>query len=107
MTASLQPRTLWHVTRNRNFVPDREFKPGGGNGEVGIFGAGLFLTPNPELWRYLWYPTGTAYAAEITAPGAYQVGMPDRDQWFVEAKDFDSVKVKRIVPLESTMNDVG
>ena len=105
VTASLQPRTLWHVTRNRNFVPDREFKPGGGNGEVGIFGAGLFLTPNPELWRYLWYPTGTAYAAEITAPGAYQVGMPDRDQWFVEAKDFDSVKVKRIVPLDQAVKE--
>lgn len=93
--------TLWHVTDRPNFEIDPDFQPGGGNGEAGAFGKGLFLTPNPELWHYLWRPQGTVYAAEVRAPGVERLGYAgdDRDQFFVPADRLDQAEVVRVVPV--------
>ena len=108
--ASLSPvvaaiSTLWHVTDRPGFTIDPAHQPGGGNGEVGLYGAGLFVTPNPELWHYLWRPQSEAgvYAVEVDAPPSVVswLGIPgdDRDQGFIAAKDLDQVTVRRVVPI--------
>lgn len=97
---------LWHVTTNARFTLDPDYAPQGGSGMGAVFGKGLFLTTNPELWRYLWrtdsYAPSTMYAAEVSAPTAQRLGSPDddRDQWWVPAEDYDSVSVLRVVPIE-------
>lgn len=94
--------TLWHVTDNPNFEIDPEFTPGSDMGAV--YGKGLFLTTNPELWHYLWRPQSSAgvYAAEVRAPGAQRLGMSDddRDQFFVGPRDIAEAEVVRVVPIE-------
>lgn len=102
LTKEAASPTLWHVTDNPDFEVDHDHEPTGGNGEVGLFGKGLFVTPNPELWHYLWRPTTTSgiYAAEIDAPAVDWLGGPgdDRDQGFIE--DLSQVVVRRVVPIQ-------
>lgn len=113
VAASFGGATLWHVTDRRDFTIDPEHQPGGGNGEVGIFGAGLFVTPNPELWHYLWRPMSSSgiYAAEIEAPASVvqTVGGPgdDRDQGFIGPSGLDQVTVKRVVPIEQAETEAS
>ena len=112
-----KPPTLWHVTPKSTFVPRGDFKPGGGNGEVAVFGEGLFLTPNPELWAYLWGVQtygglSGLHAAEIDVSGlsdreCYPVGMPDRDQYFVPGPAVEKVKVKRTIPIKAAIRETN
>lgn len=105
--------TMWHVTLQQEFTPDPEYAPQGGEGMGAVFGKGLFLTPNPELWSFLWRTdgvSGTQYAAEVDTSGlsdseCYEVGMPDRDQWWVPAKALAHVKVKRTVPIATAVSE--
>lgn len=92
--------TLWHVTDRPVFVLDPAYRPNGDGGRFHV--PGLFLTDNPELWRMLWRPMGAAWAVEIDHKGlAKRLGTPtdDRDQWIVDAADFDKIEIVRTVPI--------
>ena len=107
---ALTPRTWWHVTDDPQFAIDGGYQSMTGEDEFGTSSrrthGGLFLTPNPELWLYLWRyaPGKQMYAAEIKPDSAPRVlglvGGDDRDQAMLNEVEAAKATVVRVVPVE-------
>lgn len=108
------PRTWWHVTDNPKFALDPAYKSMTGGGEdhdsVRRDRGGLFLTPNPELWLYLWRyrPGQRMYAAEIKPASPPRMlgligGGDDRDQAMLSEAEAARAEVVRVVPVEEAI----
>ena len=108
---ALTPRTWWHVTDDPQFAIDGGYQSMTGADEFGQSSrrdhGGLFITPNPELWLYLWRyaPGKRMYAAEIKPVYAPQMlgsmgGGDDRDQAMLDQDEASQATVMRIVPVE-------
>ncbi len=106
--------TWWHVTDKARFEIDEVYAAKGAHPSDANFRhqPGLWITPNPELWHYLWRANSygqSLYAAEIDVSGLregtdfHRMGQDDddRDQWWMGPDAAAKAKVKRVVPVKT------
>ena len=99
-------KTLWHITKDRNFRPDPDFRPVSGGGWDTARKPMLYATTSPFYWHGMSgggegpWTKGRAWAAELELlPGHPPVKWenPLRPQTIL---DPEFVRVKRVIPVE-------
>lgn len=99
-------KTLWHITKDRNFWPDPDFRPVSGGGWDTARKPMLYATTSPFYWHGVSgggegpWTKGRAWAAELELlPGHPPVKRenPLRPQTIL---DPEFVRVKRVIPVE-------
>tara|TARA_Y100000310_G_scaffold339628_1_gene432883 strand:+ start:1420 stop:2607 length:1188 start_codon:yes stop_codon:yes gene_type:complete len=99
-------KPLWHITKNRNFKPDRDFRPVSTGGMDIAREPTLFATTSPHYWHEVSgggmgaYTKGRKWAAELEVlPGHPPLKRenPLRPETMLDPA---FVRVKRVVPVE-------
>jgi len=104
--ATARGKTLWHITKDRNFRPDPDFRPVSGGGWDTARKPMIYATTSPLYWHRVSgggegpWTKGRAWAAELELlPGHPPVKRenPLRPQTIL---DPEFVRVKRVIPVE-------
>lgn len=99
-------RPLWHITKNRNFKPDRDFRPVSAGGMDTARRPTLFATTSPTYWHKVSgggmgpWTAGRRWAAELNILRGHPPIERESSLRPETVLDPNFVSVKRVIPIE-------